>query len=220
VIGAGARPAEARTRGRRPSPWWPAGAALSRATAHQAFALLASGILAAACTSSPAPIPSSSPSPTPAPTLAAADVETFRFAVSGDPSSLLPLASDADTRRIHAFLYDALYRLDEALRPVPVLAAEAPAVSRDGLRWSIPLQSGLTFSDGTPLDAADVVDPPPGALDGLSLRRGLPHRRRPLADVKAEGDSVVLTLSKPWSPLLATSWPTCRSCPPTGWRRA
>ena len=166
---------------------------------------MAVGVLAAACAPSPTPVPSTSPSPTPAPTATVADVSAFRFAVSGDPSSLLPPAQDADTRRIQAFIYDALYRLDESLRPVPVLAAEMPAVSKDGLRWSIPLRSGPTFSDGTALDAADVVTTLRLARStacpfGEVCRIAADH----LADVKADGDSVVLTLSKPWSPLLAT----------------
>lgn len=151
------------------------------------------------------PAPSASPTPTPAPTSAAAGVATFRFALSGDPSSLLPPARDPDTRRIHAFLYDSLYRLDEALRPMPVLAAEMPAVSKDGLRWSIPLRSGLTFTDGTPLDVADVVTTLRLARStacpfGAVCRIAADH----VADVKADGESVVVTLSKPWSPLLAT----------------
>ncbi|MET1231475.1 MAG: ABC transporter substrate-binding protein [Candidatus Limnocylindrales bacterium] len=130
---------------------------------------------------------------------------TLRFAISGDPSGLLPPARDADTRRIHAFLYDSLYRLDEALRPVPVLAADQPAVSKDGRTWTIPIRDGLTFSDETPLDAGDVAGTlrlarSPACPFGDACRIAADHLR----GVKVDGAKVVLTLSRPWSPLLTT----------------
>ena len=166
---------------------------------------IVAAMLATACTSGPTPSPPATPSATPLPTLADDGIPTLRFALSGDPSGLLPPARDADTRRLQAFLYDSLYRLDEALRPVPILAAEAPSVSKDGLRWSIPIRSGLTFSDETPLDVGDVVTTlrlarSPACPFGDVCRLAAEH----LTNVTADGQAVVLTLSKPWSPLLAS----------------
>jgi ABC-type transport system substrate-binding protein len=166
---------------------------------------MAACLLLAACSSSPTPVASSTPSPTPAPTTAADGVPTLRFAISGDPSGLLPPARDADTRRVHAFLYDSLYRLDEALRPIPVLAADQPAVSKDGRTWTIPIRDGLTFSDETPLDAGDVAGTlrlarSPACPFGDACRIAADHLR----GVKVDGTKVVLTLSRPWSPLLTT----------------
>ena len=149
---AGRRPAELRS-GRPGSPR--AHRAAPRVVAHavagvrrartvRSFvaAVLVVALAAVGCTPSSTPIPSPSASPTPAPTIVADGVPTLRFAISGDPSGLLPPARDADTRRIQAFLYDSLYRLDDALRPVPVLAADVPKVSKDGKTWTIPIRSG------------------------------------------------------------------------------
>ncbi len=162
-------------------------------------------LVVAACTSSTPPSPSPSATPTPLPTVAEDGETTLRFAISTDPSSLLPPAPDADTRRIQAFLYDSLYRLDGSLRAVPVLAADAPTVSKDGLRWRIPLRSDVTFSDETPLGPEDVVTTlrlarSPACPFGQACRIAAEH----IADVKADDDAVVVTLTKPWPPLLAT----------------
>jgi ABC-type transport system substrate-binding protein len=81
----------------------------------------------------------------------------LRFAIAGEPSGFLPPALDAGTARIQHFLYDALYRLDEQLRPQPDLAADPPSVSDDGLTWTIALRTGVSFSDGSTLAAVDVV---------------------------------------------------------------
>jgi ABC-type transport system substrate-binding protein len=79
----------------------------------------------------------------------------FAFVASSEPSFFSPTAQDESTRRINSFLYRALYRLDDHLVPVPDLAADAPRNSRTG--WHVGLRSGLQFSDGTLLTAADVA---------------------------------------------------------------
>lgn len=57
-------------------------------------------------------------------------------------------------------IYDGLLRLaggDGMPTFEPALAAEMPIVSPDGLRWSVKLREGITFTDGTTLDADDVA---------------------------------------------------------------
>jgi peptide/nickel transport system substrate-binding protein len=39
----------------------------------------------------------------------------------------------------------------------PVLAASQPAISTDGLSYTVPLRQGIQFNDGTPLDAQAVI---------------------------------------------------------------
>jgi oligopeptide transport system substrate-binding protein len=72
--------------------------------------------------------------------------------VSLDPAK----ASDLQGFTVIAFLYGGLVRLDENLQVVPSLAEEW-SVSDDSLTYTFTLRDGITFSDGTPITADDVV---------------------------------------------------------------
>ena len=55
-------------------------------------------------------------------------------------------------------LYDTLYRLSDDGRTLePSLATAAPVASAGGTVWTIGLRTDATFSDGTPVTAADVA---------------------------------------------------------------
>jgi peptide/nickel transport system substrate-binding protein len=57
-------------------------------------------------------------------------------------------------------IYDGLLRLvggDGMPTFEPALAAEMPIVSADGLHWAVRIREGVTFTDGSPLDADDVA---------------------------------------------------------------
>jgi peptide/nickel transport system substrate-binding protein len=80
---------------------------------------------------------------------------TLTVAIDNGPASLDPrLGSDEASKRVNDLLYNGLFRLDEAARPVPDLAAS----------WRIPdprtvivtLRTGVLFHDGSPLSARDV----------------------------------------------------------------
>ena len=78
--------------------------------------------------------------------------------MAGDLSGgLSNAAAGPDTPRVASFLFDGLYSRDAHLAPVPRLAAALATVSPDGLTWTIPLRSGVTFHDGTEVTADDVV---------------------------------------------------------------
>ena len=54
-------------------------------------------------------------------------------------------------------LYDTLYRLsDDGQTLEPSLATAAPTSSQDGTGWTIDLRTDATFTDGSPVTAADV----------------------------------------------------------------
>ncbi|MDO5367281.1 ABC transporter substrate-binding protein, partial [Kocuria sp.] len=79
-------------------------------------------------------------------------------------------------------LYDTLYEFNEEYEPVPALAESAEPV-QDGRAWIFKLRTDVTFHDGRPLTAADVVftydrvtdpaDPKSGASGLASLARSV-----------------------------------------------
>src|SRR4029077_16744665 len=85
----------------------------------------------------------------------AAANDTLRF-VGGEPAALDPafIGSAGDVEFLLQ-LYAGLTRLDEQGRPYASLA-ESWTVSADGRTSTFHLRPGLTFSDGSPLDASDV----------------------------------------------------------------
>src|SRR3990172_696555 len=76
--------------------------------------------------------------------------------VGGEPATLDPAFIDsAGDVEFLLQLYAGLTRLDESGAPYASLA-ESWTVSGDGLTYTFRLRSGLTFSDGSPLEADDV----------------------------------------------------------------
>jgi oligopeptide transport system substrate-binding protein len=76
--------------------------------------------------------------------------------VAGEPATLDPafIRSAGDVQFLLQ-VYAGLTRLDEKGKPYASLA-ESWSVSADGLTYAFRIRSGLTFSDGSPLDAGDV----------------------------------------------------------------
>lgn len=101
--------------------------------------------------------------------------------VGGEPATMDPAFIDsAGDVEFLLQLYAGLTRLDEKGRPYASLA-ESWSVSADGTTYSFRIRPGLTFSDGSPLDATDVrrswlriLDPATHATapDVLSIIRG------------------------------------------------
>ncbi|MBA2569782.1 MAG: hypothetical protein H0V04_01230, partial [Chloroflexi bacterium] len=128
------------------------------------------------------------------------------MAVPMDPAAFVPGAADETTALLGDLLYDPLYRLDTTLTPRPALAAALPAVSADGLTWSIDLVKGARFHDGSRVTSADVV-----ASLQLAASPSCPFARdlcesvsAHLAGAAAEGaERVTIALRDPWAPFLA-----------------
>jgi len=82
---------------------------------------------------------------------------TLRAATRAAPLSLDPVQSDAITsRNLFSLIFDTLIVFDRAGRPQPSLAAswEADAANQ---RWRFSLRSGVTFADGTAVNADAVA---------------------------------------------------------------
>ena len=79
--------------------------------------------------------------------------------VGSDPETLNPLLRhDFNSLRVLRWVFSPLLVLDnETLEPRPLIAAALPEISEDKLSYTFRLRPEVTFSDGRPLTAADVV---------------------------------------------------------------
>lgn len=78
--------------------------------------------------------------------------------VGQEPDSLDPFyRNTAEAQRFYRLVYSSILKWNEDGTVAPDLAADLPEVSEDGLTWTITLKPGVTFHDGTPLTADDVV---------------------------------------------------------------
>jgi len=128
-----------------------------------------------------------------------------------DPRSLDPaLSTDVPTGRAVSYVFDGLTRFTPEARVEPGLAARWD-VSADGLTYTFHLRHGVTFHDGTPFVAHQVVRTFQRALDPAT--KG--GRAEPLVPIKGSADfaagkaravaglsapndsTVVITLSEP-----------------------
>ncbi|UUN30182.1 ABC transporter substrate-binding protein [Streptomyces sp. FIT100] len=129
------------------------------------------------------------------------DGGTLTIALNSDPDKLDPtLAQTLVGRTVFSSLCEKLYDIDQHGTVVPQLAAALPVTSADGRTVTIAVRKGLTFSDGTALDA-------PAVVTSLLRHRDLPGSARgtelaPLRTAEATGPyTVELTLKQPYVPL-------------------
>jgi peptide/nickel transport system substrate-binding protein len=71
------------------------------------------------------------------------------LAMIGEPQTLDPMASTADlVSIIMQHVYEPLYTFDGNWNVAPMLAESMPAISKDGLTYTIPLRKGVKFHNG------------------------------------------------------------------------
>lgn len=124
------------------------------------------------------------------------------LAMIAEPQTLDPMVTTADlVGTIMQHVYEPLYTFDANWNVQPMLAESAPAVSKDGLTYTIALRKGVKFHNGRELNAEDVV---------ASLQRWMELSPRgksvgkEIASLTAKGPlSVELKLKNPYAPLLA-----------------
>jgi len=89
----------------------------------------------------------------------AAETSAVNLLTPALPSTLNPLAGfdNNGIGKINESLFTLEGEPDTLPKIVPLLAQDEPAISEDGLTWDITLKEDIKFSDGTLLDAADVV---------------------------------------------------------------
>ncbi len=91
------------------------------------------------------------------PSAAPPPAERLVVLIPGEPLEIDPRhVVDAQGLRVSRLLFSGLVAIDPTtLEPMPALAERVDA-SDDALTYAVTLRPGLTFSDGTALDAADV----------------------------------------------------------------
>lgn len=109
--------------------------------------------------------------------------------VKGDPLNPFT-AKSLPNQLLSAVLYDSLYTVDASLAPQPLLAASGTV---SGTQARVSLRSGLVFSDGSSISAADVVDSFEKAQASPQYKAQLSN----FSDAKVQSGAIVFTLKKP-----------------------
>ncbi|WGF87375.1 ABC transporter substrate-binding protein [Marinivivus vitaminiproducens] len=130
----------------------------------------------------------------------AAAQTTLRVIPQADLKNIDPIWTTAYITRNHGYLvYDTLFALDENFEPQPQMV-DTYEVSEDGLTYSFVLREGLTFHDGAPVTAEDVVASLQrwGKRDAMGIQL-----MASTASLEAKDErTVVLTLSEPYGLVL------------------
>ena len=121
-------------------------------------------VMATACGGSSAPAASASDTTAPATTAAPLDTaaataaEHIQIELSTAPVGMHPLkTNDAPSTYVNGQIFETLYRRTvDGTSYVPLLAADMPVFSDDGMTSTIALRENVTFQDGTPFTSADV----------------------------------------------------------------
>ena len=92
---------------------------------------------------------------------------TFRYGGTRDPVSLLPWWGNIGADNFARDIYESLVNFDENKNVVPELA-KSWEYSEDGLTYTFHLNEGVTWHDGVPFTADDVVFTYEGILDKTS----------------------------------------------------
>ena len=132
----------------------------------------------------------------------AADAKTFKWANSGDVSSMDPYArQETFLLTFTQNIYDPLIRRDKDLKLEPALATKWGQT--DPTTWFFDIRPNVKFHDGTPLTADDVV---------FSLNRAngpgsnMQSNFVSVKEIKKVGDLRVEVTTKYPDPLLADKW--------------
>lgn len=144
-------------------------------------------LLASACTEEPVRPASGDP-----------DGTSLVIAVADEPAELNPLEGYAENGA--AKIFDGLVEHDADASLRPALANDLPVPSTDGRTWTVKLRPDVTFTNGTPFEAADVVDTYRALL---APARNSPMRQRfaMLKSVTAVDQATVeFSLTTPYAP--------------------
>lgn len=98
---------------------------------------------------------------------------------------------DGIQQTLGTLLYEGLFELDQQLEPQNRLCASS-SYDAETMTWTFQLRSGVTFSDGSPLSAADAV----AALNRARVSPRYQSRLSSIASVRAVDGAVSVTLNQ------------------------
>ncbi|WP_235681214.1 ABC transporter substrate-binding protein [Tomitella gaofuii] len=120
---------------------------------------------------------------------------SFAPVASLDPTVTRPDGASGGTEL--AAVYDVLARYDYASGKFVPQLAESITANDDATVWTVTLREGVTFSDGTPLDAQAVV----ASIKRYNSQRGANaelYTDRVASTVATDPATVTITLKAPW----------------------
>jgi peptide/nickel transport system substrate-binding protein len=131
--------------------------------------------------------------------VAATSGTTFTVGLLDGPDSLNPfLGIQAEAYEMWALMYDYMIRYsDKDMSPEPGLATSWDTTNH-GLTWTFHIRTGVTWSDGKPLTAADIAYTYNRILDGGPEASSWGSYLSSVKKITApDATTVVLQLSKP-----------------------
>lgn len=131
-----------------------------------------------------------------------ASAASVDVAIIGEPDTLDPMVSTKDVVSIVTqHIVETLYTFDGSWAVAPLLAADMPDISADGLTYRIPLRQGVTFQDGSGMDSTDVVASLKRWTQVATRGKGVASK---IESITADGPAaVVIKMKEPYSPLLS-----------------
>ncbi|MBF0501838.1 MAG: ABC transporter substrate-binding protein [Candidatus Riflebacteria bacterium] len=154
--------------------------------------------------------------------------DTFRMALTSEPANLDPARGvDVNEGCVQAKLFDGLVRFDEKMKLVGDLA-ESWDIKDEGKTYVFHLRHGVTFHDGKPFSARDVVfsfnrlldpavkSPRTWVLEKVSgARERLAGTASDVSGISAPDESTVkITLVEPFAPFISLlTMPACYVLP-------
>ncbi|WP_461296882.1 ABC transporter substrate-binding protein [Streptomyces harbinensis] len=128
----------------------------------------------------------------------AGGADSLVVGIANEPDTLSPLlgyGKDGNSK-----IFDGLLRHTTDLDLEPALAATLPEVSADGLTYTFPLREDVTFSDGQPFTAEDVVFTYETILDDATLNPAKDELDAIDTVEAPDAHTVVFTLGYPYAP--------------------
>lgn len=152
-------------------------------------AILSGAVLLSGCSAADPAVPTPSPTPSASPVVE----REMGFALPCCPEAgFHPVTgSNRLNLALAPLIYQGLFQVDGDFQAQKDLC-ESYTVSEDGLRWTFQL-AGAVFSDGSSLTAREAVD----SLNAARLSPRYEGRLRDVKTVAAEGETVVVALSRP-----------------------